>query len=172
MSSDQPKEHHDFSSNLKWFIEKIFIPVLLALIAGYFTLVAAKILPNPFSRPARSQTSDVDLGALQGVWTGSVANTTTGTASQPDSITIRFGDCALEKVCGILEIEKSDSDPCTGNIIFNSIDGNHLLFIMQNRALTCGPGRSEYLELLDQNTLLFVSSGGDGENRGELHRSQ
>jgi hypothetical protein len=169
MSSDQRKEQISMNSNLKWFIERIFIPVLLALIAGYFTLVASKILPNPFSKSARPQTSNADLGALQGIWTGSIANPAT---SQTDAITINFGDCALEKVCGILQIDRSGSDPCTGNIVFNSIDGDRLLFIMQNRAPECGPGRSEYLELLDQNTMLFVSSGSDGEIRVTLHRSQ
>ena len=35
--------------NLKWFIEKIFIPVLCVLIAAYVSLAVAKLLPWPFS---------------------------------------------------------------------------------------------------------------------------
>jgi formylglycine-generating enzyme required for sulfatase activity len=38
------------SRDVKWFVEKVLIPLLGAVIAAYATLVSTKILPNPFGK--------------------------------------------------------------------------------------------------------------------------
>ena len=146
------------------------IGTLLAIIVALITIVAfitgKKTLPELLSSIKPSPTAS-PLDVVQGDWGGDITNST-----EDAKVSLKLGDCSLDKVCGTLLIETSGSDPCTGNIRFNAVKDNRLLFILQNRAPACGSARSEYLEILDANTLLYVSLGDDGEYRGTIHRTK
>ena len=99
-------------------------------------------------------------------------NTTGSDNSSPLDISITFiGNCQLEKVCGMLQVEIPGTSPCTTDVIIESVSGNRFMFRSENLSPTCGTPYTQYLELQDDNTALNYDSKGDyGETRGKLIR--
>jgi hypothetical protein len=97
----------------------ILITVIAALIPIIVFITGKQSLPEIMAKPTPSPSP---LRSLQGDWTGSATNQLADTVSEPFLVSIKFGDCALGKVCGLLRIERPGFQLCTGNILFNSID--------------------------------------------------
>ncbi len=104
---------------------------------------------------------DGSLADLAGTWEGS----TTGNFQ----ITFYLGsDCELNKPCGTFEIPDFS---LTGDITFVNITGNIFEFKASNFSLdSVSPAVYEYLELLDDGTLKYVTQGEEGGNEGILYR--
>jgi hypothetical protein len=133
------------SSTWKWFMEKILLPLLLALLAGYISLVAAKILAPPFIFQTTSN--------IAGVWEG-----TEPTSSGDFLIRVSFAsDCKIGKVCGKVEIPEAN---CTAFPVLLSISGDTYIFKETDHTDGCFPATgNDTIKVMENGTLLFGSNG-------------
>lgn len=97
---------------------------------------------------------------LAGTWTGIAVN---GTARFSVTITINPA-CAVGVTCGTFNIPIV---PCSGTYVMVGKQNDQYEFRMENKSATCGEGK-DYLQLLPDGTLKFISQGNFGENDGIL----
>jgi hypothetical protein len=125
--------------NVKWFIDKVLVPVLLALLAAFASLVAARIIPNPFADPF----------PLAGTWEG----------TSVEGVIFRFtfaSKCDVGDVCGKVELPTVG---CTAIPVLVSTDGVTYEFDETNHQ-NCGPDTAnDTIKVLGDGTLLFGSVG-------------
>ncbi len=103
-----------------------------------------------------------------------IAGTWSGTAKGGDfsfQITTTIGQsCEIGSVCGPFDIP---SIPCSGVWTLTGISGTTYQVQAGNLKGKCGTGsdaRSDSLQLLPDGTLLYVSKGSDGEEKGALQK--
>jgi len=175
-------------SNLKWFIEKILIPLLVALIAAYAGLVAAKVLPWPFptsptatptpiaspvapalqpptamqiviANPPSQPTAIPFPDDLAGVWSGTGSDIVNGTSDDTRSAVTISTPCKSGNICGQGFVP---TVKCSFNLTYLREDGGKFFFDEGNYIGYCGISRIDYLQLLSNGKLLFHSEGNFG----------
>ena len=103
-------------------------------------------------------------GSLSGVWTGTAHHNTGWDMDITISISEPF---QAGSTLGIFSIP---TIPCSGTFRIVSIRGETLELKAENQQGDCGEADSDSLELLSDETLLYVSKGDGWEARGILRR--
>jgi len=99
-----------------------------------------------------------------------IAGTWSGTAKNGDftfQVTVTIGkSCAIGSVCGPFDIP---AIPCSGTFTLIGINGSTYQFQAGNFQGACTPGASDFLQLLSDGTLLYISRHPSyGESKGVL----
>ena len=130
------------------------------LMLGCILLSACAPATTPIAPTAAAPTN---ADAIAGTWSG----TATG-ADFSFQITTTFGSsCSIGSVCGPFDIP---SIPCSGTWTLTGISGPTYQVQAGSLKGKCGSGASDSLQLLSDGTLLYVSTGSYGEERGILHK--
>jgi hypothetical protein len=106
----------------------------------------------------------MEADALLGVWTGTAHNSNGWDMKMTISILKPF---EINSTLGIFDIPMI---PCSGTFKLIKIQGELLELKAENLQGNCGKADFESLELLPDETLLYLSKGKDWEARGILQR--
>jgi hypothetical protein len=104
------------------------------------------------------------VNALIGVWTGTVKNTN----GFELTVTVSINEpCTIGSLCGTFMIPEI---PCSGSFRVIRMVEEMLELQAENKQGACGDAMSDSLELLSDDSLLYVSKGKGWEARGLLQR--
>jgi hypothetical protein len=107
----------------------------------------------------------MELDSLTGIWTGTAHNNNDWDMSITISILETFQAGSTLGTYTIPEI------PCSGTFRVMEIRGETLHLKAEAQQGECGEAASDTLELLPDDTLLYVSNGEGWETRGILQRA-
>lgn len=105
------------------------------------------------------------IDSLLGVWTGTAQNNNgwdmkiTISIPEPFEIGSTLGTYTIPEI------------PCSGILRIREIRGDTLELIAENKQGECGEADTDFLELLSDGTLLYVSKGNGWEARGVLQHA-
>jgi len=123
--------------------------------------------PTLTSTPARAQPAVTPTPVvppstfpLAGTWHGTAVN---GPVQFEVTVTIE-PVCRMGEACGTFDIPIV---PCSGTYVLAGVENGVYEFGMENKSAACGEGR-DFLQLLPDGTLQFISRGDYGENIGVL----
>lgn len=123
-------------------------------------IATATVSPTATTSPSTSPSMPFPLA---GNWTGIAVN---GDTQFEVEITIEES-CVMGGECGTFSIPIV---PCSGSYVLTSEKNNVYEFGMQNKSTECGEG-IDYLQLLPDGTLKFISRGDYGVNEGILTKT-
>lgn len=99
---------------------------------------------------------------LAGTWSGTAQN---GDFTLDVTLTLHSG-CLFGEKCGAFDLP---TIPCSGTYILRSVEDDVYRFDILDKTRSCGTG-VDYLRLLPDDTVEWISRGDYGENRGILRR--
>lgn len=150
-------------STTKWFIEKVLVPILVAIIAAYATLVVAKILPNPFrsgEEPTASTFSSISSNSnVNALYDGQILTSPNG----QHILKFENGNLILSSNgtnTWMTNTEWSDAD----RLVMQG-DGNLVLYakeryVWDTNTAVKTPDKSYTLNILDNGNLVVYNSTG------------
>jgi hypothetical protein len=152
------------SAFIKWLVERVVVPILVALIAAYATLVVAKILPSPFQANEPKATGTFStLNSSSGVnalYKGQVMTSPNG----QHQLKIVNGNLVLYSngtIAWMSNTEFSDADR-----LFMQGDGNLVLyakdrFVWNSDTAKSPPDKSYTFSVLDNGNLVIYNTTSD-----------
>jgi len=125
------------------------------------------VSPAPTIPPTSLQPTSTPIPAvppstfpLAGTWQGLAVN-----GSLQFEVTVTMDPvCTIGDPCGTFDIPIV---PCSGTYVLAGEENGVYEFAMENKSAACGEGR-DFLQLLPDGTLQFISRGDYGENTGVL----
>ncbi len=116
---------------------------------------------KPAALPTATQ-APTNADAIAGMWSGTAKN-----GDFAFQVTVTIGkSCAIGSVCGPFDIP---AIPCSGTFTLIGIRGTTYQFQAGNYQGSCTPGASDFLQLLPDGTLYYISrSPSFGESNGVL----
>ena len=155
------KENDQKNKTWQWWVEKVIIPILIALLSGYFLLLSSNIIKNPFQSQVLPTATVIPTSQLKGFWSGA------GTISIPTKenyMDIDVGveihaPCKANVVCGKIYIY---TIVCSYSLIYINEKEGRYYFQQGDYEGTCGNAELIYFEPLPNGDLLFHSEGNNG----------
>lgn len=147
----------------KWLVERVIVPILVALIAAYATLVVAKILPNPFlagESPSPATFSSISsIGGVSGLFEGQVMTSPNG----QHQLKIVNGNLLLYSNGSVAW--STNTDWSGADRLYMQGDGNLVLyandrFVWNTDTPESPPDKSYTFSVLDNGNLVIYNSTG------------
>lgn len=143
----------------QWWIEKVFVPILLALLSGFFLLLSSGIIENPFLYQTIPTVTDSPVSSLGGMWSGSGTISTPAQEMDIDAGVEIHTPCEINAVCGEVYIH---TIVCSYPLIYLR-EKENLFYFQQGEFIgPCGKADLIYFELRPNGDLLFHSEGETG----------
>jgi hypothetical protein len=148
----------------RWFVEKVLVPLLIALIAAYATLVTAKILPNPFSNDRKIMPSTFSSISSNSLVNGLFEGQTMISPNEQHILKITNGNLILYSsgsIAWTTNTEWSGADR-----LLMQADGNLVLYandryVWDTDTPRNPPAKSYTLNLINNGNLIIYDSEGN-----------
>ena len=112
---------------------------------------------------AGTKSTSVDISGITGTWSGTTVN---GDFQTQITITV-FSSCAVDQVCAHFD---NPTLSCSGDFSYVQLTNGMFEFKAVNKQGSCGVAR-DFLQAQPDGTLLYLSQGDFGENRGYLQKT-